>query len=69
MSEAHERVEALCQEAEDVGWTMLRACCQENGIGDPGSLSERERQLLWIGLKAGTAAGVELVLDVQRNGR
>lgn len=65
----HERVEALCQEAEDVGWMMLRACCQERGVGDPTALSEREQQLLWIGLKAGTAAGVELVLDVQRRGQ
>lgn len=59
------RIEALCQSAEDVGWMTLRALAQEHAMGDPTTMTERDQQLLWMGIKAGIAAGVEVVLDAR----
>lgn len=55
----------MAQEAEDRAWTCLRALAQEHGMGDPTLLSDREQQLLWMGIKSGIASAVEIVRNTR----
>lgn len=54
-------VERLCQDVEDVSWMTLRALAQEYGMRDPNDLPDRDKQLLWMGIKAGCAGATEVL--------
>ena len=55
--------EGMRQRTEDQAWTALRAIAQEHGMADPAGFSERDQQLLWMGIKSGIAVTIEVVLD------
>lgn len=60
-------LEALCRTAEEHAWTVLRATAQEHGMPDPSTFCDRDQQLLWMGIKAGTATGVEVAKDMRNS--
>lgn len=60
-------VEGLCQAAEGCAWTVLRAIAMEHGMADPSEFCDRDQQLLWMGIKAGTATGVEISLNMRNS--
>lgn len=61
VEERDARLEPMAQDAEDRAWTCLRALAQEHGMADPSTLPDLQQQLLWMGIKAGIASGIEIV--------
>lgn len=60
MEDRDARLEPMARDAEDRAWTCLRAAAQEHGMTDPALLTDLHQQLLWMGIKAGIATGIEI---------